>query len=64
MTDPQSIPKSLEEKSKAFWNTDLKDLEPSAIYSAIDTMPVESIDGRAPPQGCVFLDRPDYLPKD
>ncbi|WP_176722313.1 hypothetical protein [Candidatus Thiosymbion oneisti] len=63
MTDPHGSPKSLEEKSKAFWNTDLKDLEPSAIYSAIDTMPIE-IDERVPSQGCTLLDRPDYLPKD
>ncbi len=63
MTTLQSIPKSLEEKSKMFWNTDLKDLEPSVIYSAVNTIPVE-IDERVPSQGCILLDRPDYLPID
>lgn len=56
---------ALERKADRFWSMDLAELERSfGVENAVESLSVDKIDERIPPQGSVLMDRIAYLPKD
>ena len=52
-------------RAALFWSMDLEEIESAlGVEDVVNTLPVDKIDGRVPPQGSVLWENIEYLPKE